>query len=250
MSHRAGVAAAHALTDTNESSLQHVVLFYHYFSKDQVLTEDQRASLRAWQEQLCRECGLVGRVLVSVQGLNGTLSGSLSGIQSFKDRIARWRHPGADDGSCGGKPTPFDAIDWKQSTCNPEDGAAFPDLIVKAVKELVASGGMQYDIHGSHAGHHLSPEEFHAALKETNPDDLVVIDVRNRFEHAIGHFVDGSGRAALDPNMRNFTQFKHYIDEQGPTLLKDKKVLMYCTGGIRCETASAYVQSKGLLTLV
>eukprot|EP00943_MAST-04B_sp_MAST-4B-sp1_P009511 g9511.t1 len=68
-----------------------------------------------------------------------------------------------------------------------------------------------------------------------------MLDVRNRFEYAIGHFEDSKERKAMDPNMRNFTQFKHYVKEN-QSELKGKKILMYCTGGIRCETASAYLK--------
>ena len=79
--------------------------------------------------------------------------------------------------------------------------------------------------------------------QEQADDDLIMLDVRNSFEYAIGHFEDSKERKAMDPNMRNFTQFKHYIKEN-KSVLKGKKILMYCTGGIRCETASVYLNDN------
>ena len=214
----------------NESQ---IILFYIYFSGTKAVDEAFSVKLLQFQEELCRRCQLLGRVLVSVQGLNGTLSGRKEDIDVYKTAISSWEYQNV---KC------FRDIDWKHSTSSIGE-EPFPDLVIRKVNELVASGEMIYDI-DKHGGEHLSPEEFHSILTEA-PDDLVLLDVRNRFEYSIGHFIDKKGRVAMDPDMRNFTQFKHFIDKVGPTLLKDKRVLMYCTGGIRCETASAYVNSKG-----
>jgi predicted sulfurtransferase len=216
----------------------HIILFYKYFPPPQegndAVDNERWESLIDFQEQICKDCNLCGRVLVSYQGLNGTLSGRESDVEKYTAAVEGWTHKGSSY---------FESVDWKHSTAA-LGKEPFPDLQVRKVKELVASGNMPYDIERD-GGKHLSPEEFHAVLEEA-PEDLVVLDVRNRFEYAIGHFVDKSGRTAKDPNMRNFTQFKHYIDAVGPQMLDGKRVLMYCTGGIRCETASAYVRSKGL----
>ena len=104
---------------------------------------------------------------------------------------------------------------------------------------------MPYDV--VETGTHLEPAQFHELLSQAkDADDLVVLDVRNRFEYAIGRFRDAVGREAVHPCMRNFTQFRDFIDREGQQQLKGKRVAMYCTGGIRCESASAYLRSKGL----
>merc|ERR1712216_647752 len=116
---------------------------------------------------------------------------------------------------------------------------------------IVPSGGMPYSVDTLTGeligGVHLTPDEFHQRIALANPDDdMVMLDVRNRTEYSVGHFVDAAGRAALQPNMRNFKSFRTFVDEHGEELFKGKRVMMYCTGGIRCETASAYLQSTGI----
>jgi rhodanese-related sulfurtransferase len=84
---------------------------------------------------------------------------------------------------------------------------------------------------------HLSPAEFHAALNEPN---VVVIDVRNKNEYEIGHFEN-----AVNPSTRTFAEFPRFV-QNNLSNFKDKKVLMYCTGGIRCEKASLFLKENGL----
>jgi len=103
----------------------------------------------------------------------------------------------------------------------------------------------------------LSPEEFHEKLvgssisndsnNSTSSKDVVLIDVRNTFEHAIGHFVNPyTQQAAMNPEMVTFSSFDPKFCEQHAPSLKDKTVLMYCTGGIRCEKASAMLKKRGV----
>ncbi|KAG7518419.1 hypothetical protein JOB18_034050 [Solea senegalensis] len=95
------------------------------------------------------------------------------------------------------------------------------------------------------AGVHLEPEEFHKEVealltKKDLCDDTILLDCRNFYESKIGQFTQ-----CLAPNIRKFSYFPDYID-QNLELFRDKKVLMYCTGGIRCERGSAYLRSKGV----
>lgn len=76
-------------------------------------------------------------------------------------------------------------------------------------------------------------------------DDVVLLDVRNRFETSIGHFFDAKGRPALHPNMRNYSGFADYANRNREEF-QGKTVLMYCTGGVRCETASAHIKGAGI----
>ena len=221
-----------------------VVLFYAYFPTP--LSVEAADALRSAQEALCVDLrSLKGRVLVSVDGVNGTLGGAPTEVEAYKAGVTRLLPPLRGP------------IDWKESRfAMPSSGAPFPDMRVKRVKEIVSSSGRLSTCgvgSGASGGQHISPEEFHATLAAATPDDdLVVLDVRNRFEVAVGHFVDGAGRAAAQPEMRTFEQFADYVDratapsaEGVPGALRNKRVVMYCTGGIRCETASAYLVAKG-----
>lgn len=149
----------------------------------------------------------------------------------------------------------FRRVDWKVSyvksgrKSDNDPRPLFPDLKISIVKEIVSTGGL-VDVHDIpvEAGTHLSPEEFHAILtahasrendgrvynKSSNNNNqlppIALIDVRNTFEHNIGHFVNPqTGEKALDPEMATFSSFDKFCQEHAEDL-KDKQVLMYCTG--------------------
>ena len=216
------------------------VLFYTYFPVP--LSAAAADALRLEMEALCASLGsLKGRVLNSLDGVNGTLGGVGADVAAFQSGIETLLPPPL-----------LTAIDWKTSRFPmPASGAPFPDMRVKRVGEIVSSSGRLSTVGvGSResGGTHISPEEFHATLAGAKEgDDLVVLDVRNRFEVAVGHFVDGAGRAAVQPEMRTFEQFADFVDRASTgddALLTGKRVVMYCTGGIRCETASAYLKAN------
>ena len=94
-------------------------------------------------------------------------------------------------------------------------------------------------ISAANGGKHLSPQQVHDLLQNP-PKNLIILDGRNDYEARIGKFVD-----AIVPPINNFREFPEYIDKN-QDLFKNKKVFMYCTGGIRCERASAYLKSKGV----
>ena len=226
-----------------------VLLYYKYFTPP--LDEAGTRRVLQWQTELAAELGLVGRVLVSHQGVNGNVAGKKRACACYIDAVEAYVLEGPE-GAVGdmsrARPL-FAGIQWKRSTCDPAGPLPFPKIRVRRVKEIVSSGGTLpwEDADPTHGGTHLKPKEFHAALSAAVPgDNLVILDVRNRWEHEVGHFTDAAGRAAIHPNMRNFTQFKEYIDTEGPKMLAGKKVYMYCTGGIRCETASAYLVKTGI----
>ncbi|VEU40476.1 unnamed protein product [Pseudo-nitzschia multistriata] len=136
-----------------------------------------------------------------------------------------------------------------------EQQQLFPDLNIKIVKELIGTGGVLSSIHIDqlHEGY-LTPREWHeriARLNATkreskngsdnvdqsdNSNDTILIDCRNTKEYAIGNFA-----GSIDPQTTTFNQFPKWVDEHKHKL-RNKSVLMYCTGGIRCEKASAYVR--------
>lgn len=220
------------------------------------------------QKQLCNSLNMRGRLLLGAEGVNGTLSAVDSkDMQKYVDTMESFNlvrdlgPPPVSNGTaseaivtdsipgnhsnCG----LFSDIDWKFSSVSPELASRshiFPDLKVSAVNEIVATGGLSIDDIPTYGGKHLSPEEFHNQLMKGGKD-LILIDVRNTFEYDIGHFVnpnpsgDGAESAvvsnnaasspAINPEMTNFTQFDAQFCARNADKWKDKKVLMYCTGG-------------------
>ena len=157
-----------------------VLLFYKYVAIADVeaLCADQRA--------LCERLRLLGRVLIAAEGVNGTLSGPAAAVREYVERMSA--HP------------LFSGVDWKTGPHQPAAGGAlpFPDLLVKQVKRIVSLGAAD-SIDPARGGTHLSPREFHEAVEGAaqGRDDVVVVDVRSTYEHAIGHF---EGAAPLLPS--------------------------------------------------
>lgn len=142
--------------------------------------------------------------------------------------------------------------DFKWSFHDADDNGSsglFPDLQIRLVKEVIGTGGVlsSIAIQDTSKGY-LTPEEWHAEMEkikdemssngDSTPCDTVLIDCRNHKEFEIGHF-----EHALDPNTKTFEQFPRWVREN-KSALKGKKILMYCTGGIRCEKASAFVRNE------
>lgn len=247
--------------------VQNILLFYkfHPLSNDWETVELYRQAL----ENLCRCLGLHGRILVGCnehqsEGINGTLSGSTDGTKAFVHAMTHHasfedtKQPQQDKsqdalqvfwGKCQQfydaakcEPLVMRESDFKWSTCSKSQ--LFPDLNIKCVKELIGTGGVLASIplDEVHKGY-LTPEEWHermARLQEDKKarDDTVLIDCRNTKEWQIGHFP-----GAPDPATTTFNQFPTWV-QQNSQNLANKKVLMYCTGGIRCEKASAFIRSK------
>jgi UPF0176 protein len=234
-----------------------VVLFYKYFVSSwcpDVFSgnaEWYRDRLEEFQRNLCHELGCQGRILLSVEGINGTLSGADEGvIQQYISRMKSFHlqrdcglPPDLDDDDSSVNNTAnmddernfiFQDVDWKESSV--EDGILepFPDLKISIVKEIVSTGGqVKVDDIPDGTGTHLSPKEFHQAMVSSDKP-VVVIDVRNTFEHDIGQFVlPETGETAMNPEMVTFSSFDSNFCARHADELKDKKVLMYCTGGIR-----------------
>jgi UPF0176 protein len=160
----------------------------------------------------------------------------------------------------------FENVDWKTSfvkgevmggekstTAKPK--LLFPDLKICVVKEIVSTGGL-VDVQDipAETGKHLSPDEFHAILTsyangENHGNDqqtvsnqrppIALIDARNTFEHNIGHFINPqTGEKAMDPEMTTFSSFDKFCQQHADDL-KDKQVLMYCTGACVAEENSS-----------
>jgi predicted sulfurtransferase len=193
-----------------------IILFYKYISIE------YPKQIMKWQREICQNLGLKGRILISHEGINGTLGGLTQNLDEYKNLMSSHEL--------------FNNIDFKESAGGAE---CFPRLSVKVRDEAVALGIPYDQLTPRNAGQHLTPQETHELLTN-KPDDLIVLDTRNDYEWAIGRFKD-----AITPNIENFRDLPHYLDENLDTF-KDKQVLMYCTGGIRCERATAYLNEKNV----
>lgn len=228
-----------------------VVLFYKYFVPSECPTAfSQRPEwfidrLEEFQRNLCHELNCKGRLLLAAEGINGTLSGVNQGIiQEYIRRMESFHlllQCGLPDGSDlthvereDQRNFFFRDVDWKLSSVEEGEMEPFPDLKISIVKEIVSTGGqVRVDDIPTGTGKHLSPAEFHSAIVESDKP-VVLIDVRNTFEYDIGHFVlPKTGEAAMNPEMVTFSSFDSNFCAKYADELKDKKVLMYCTGGIR-----------------
>ena len=204
------------------------ILLYYIFTP----LNDPEA-IRLWQRDLCAGLGLRGRILVSKDGLNGTLGGDLPAIKKY---IRKTRDYPA-----------FKHIDFKfsEGTGLDENGQSldFPKLVVKVRDEIVsfgAPGELEVDASGVvGGGTKLQPAELNALVAERG-DEVVFFDGRNKFEAEIGHFP-----GAVVPDVANTREFVAELDSGKYDHLKGRPVVTYCTGGIRCEVLSGLMKSRG-----
>ena len=166
----------------------------------------------------CRAEGIKGTVLLASEGINGTVCGSEEGIRAVLAMLRKL--PGFND------------LEHKESHAST---MAFKKMKVRLKNEIVTMGIPAVDA-GKGAGTYVAPESWNDFIAR---DDVVVIDTRNDYEVAIGKFDD-----AIDPKTSSFREFpewlKNFKQEHG-----EKKLAMYCTGGIRCEKATALAKSIG-----
>lgn len=201
--------------------MQKILLYYKFAP-----ISDPEA-VKLWQKSLCAHLNLKGRILVSKHGLNGTVGGEMSDLKAyiketktyavFKDVVFKWSDGSRDD---------------------------FPRLSVKNRKELVgfqnSEDEFEVDENGVvGGGTHLKPSEVHE-LVEKYGDDVVFFDGRNEHEAKIGKF-----RGAVVPNTNTSRDFIAELESDKYDDIKDKKVVTYCTGGIRCEVISSMMKKRG-----
>lgn len=179
-----------------------------------------------WQKELCTRLGLVGRIIVSPHGINGTLGGDSVSLRRYKSQmnasgIFRGIH-----------------YKWSEGTEN-----MFPKLSVKVRDELVAfeaADEIKIDDETGviGGGQRVRPEMVKEFLKD-NPD-AVFFDGRNVYESGVGHFQD-----AVLPEVRTSRDFLQEIEKPKYKDLKDRPILTYCTGGIRCEILTVLMKNRG-----
>lgn len=197
-------------------TMNKIILFYKYIE----ITDPWQ--MRKWQRELCEKLGLKGRIWIAQEGINGTVGGQTEAVEEY---IATMRSHEL-----------FADIDFKESLA---EGESFPKLKVKVRPEVVRLGIDPQRVTAKQGGKHLTPQQAHELMAQ-KPEDLVILDARNEFEARIGKFEN-----AIVPDIQHFREFPEYI-AKNLDQFKDKQVLMYCTGGIRCERASALVKSKNI----
>jgi UPF0176 protein len=186
-----------------------VILFYKYVSLPDPDSE------RDSQRVLCERLNLKGRLLIAQEGINGTLAGSSEAIDQYIEAMDQ--HP------------KLSGIQYKRDLA---DTVPFPRLRVKVRSEIVTLG-VSPDL--AHSAPKLSPDQFHGLLKDPS---VVLLDARNNYESAIGKF-----EGALTLDIKRFKDLPAALEDIKD--LHDKTVVTYCTGGIRCEKASALMIEQG-----
>jgi len=202
------------------------VLLYYAFTP---LADPE--AIRLWQRDLCRSLDLRGRILISRHGINGTVGGELRNVKRYLRTTREF--------------TGFANMDAKWSEGSPLDAqglsADFPKLSVKVRDEIVSFGVPEEIVVGADGiqggGTKLTPPELDALVAER---DVVFFDGRNAFEAQIGRFRD-----AVVPGVRTTRDFVAELDSGKYDHLKDKPVVTYCTGGIRCEVLTPLMKARG-----
>lgn len=197
-----------------------ILLYYKY------INIEYPERILKWQQKVCADLGLKGRVIIAHEGINGTVGGSTENTELYK-AIMR-------------KNPLFADISFKES---PGGADAFPRMRVVIKNEAVHLGLDPKTITAQNGGIHLEPAQAHEMIARQSPN-LVILDARNTVESRIGTFTN-----AITPDIEHFRELPGYIDKNLEQF-KDKEVLMFCTGGIRCERASSYLKSKGVATNV
>lgn len=172
----------------------------------------------------CKQLNLTGRIIIAHEGINGTVAGSMDETAAYMTYL--------------NEHSLFNGMDIKESLV---DAAYdyFPRMQIKVKSEIVNLGIDANKLTPAQGGKHLTPDQVHELLTK-NPDNLVVLDTRNDYEWAVGRFSN-----SILPEIKNFRELPDYID-QNLEQFKDKDVLMYCTAGVRCERATAYLNVKGV----
>jgi UPF0176 protein len=178
--------------------------------------------LREPLRKLCADLELKGSVLLAHEGINGTVAGQAESIDQFVDAL---RHSDLLVGR-------LDRLELKFSSAAT---MPFGRLKVRLKKEIVTFGDAATDP-TRQVGTYVEPQDWNDLIAAP---DTIVIDTRNAFEVAIGTF-----EGAIDPSIESFGQFKQFAARRLDPV-RDRKIAMFCTGGIRCEKASSYLLSRG-----
>ena len=196
-----------------DSTPRTTVSFYKYHQIEDPQSFRDRLFAR-W-----KELNVLGRTYIASEGINAQISVPTENFETFVEDLFT-----------------IDFLNGIRLNTAVDEGKSFYALKVKLRNKIVADGIEDPDFDPSNTGKYLNAEEWNQQLADPN---TVVVDMRNHYESEVGHF-----EGAICPDVDTFREELHIVEDilQND---KDKKVLMYCTGGIRCEKASAYMKHKG-----
>ena len=177
------------------------------------------AALRPALLDVCDKAGTTGSLLLAQEGINGTFAGSRAGVDAVLAHIRAL--PGCAD------------LEWKESTATDQP---FGKMKVRLKKEIVTMGQPDVDPK-ARVGHYVTPEDWNELIQQP---DVAVIDTRNDYEVQIGTF-----EGAIDPHTASFREFPAWWEENKHRF-HNKRVAMFCTGGIRCEKSTNYLLGQGI----
>ena len=200
----------------DDAGKQRLTLSFYAYAQISNPTQFRNELFLAWNP-----LEVLGRIYVASEGINAQLSLPADNFYAFKDSI--------------------EVYDFMKgirlNIAVEQDDHSFLKLTVKVRDKIVADGLVDETFDVTNIGIHLKAAEFNELLEDPN---TIVVDMRNHYESEIGHFTK-----AIKPDVDTFRQSLPIIEEQLTEHKQDKKILMYCTGGIRCEKASAYFKHKG-----
>lgn len=183
-------------------------------------------AIQLWQKTLCETLNLKGRILIAPSGINGTVGGHIDDLRKYIKHTKSYP---------GFKKIGFK---WSQGT-----GNEFNRLYVTLKDELVAFGNpgeIKVDENGViGGGQHLRPEQVHELVAERG-DEVIFFDARNKYEAEIGRF-----KGAVVPDINASSEFIKELESGKYDDLKERPIVAYCTGGIRCEILSVYMVNRG-----
>ena len=180
---------------------------------------DDPARLKPALLDLCIRNRIKGTLLLAPEGINGTIAGPRSGIDAVLSYLRSL--PGCCD------------LEWKEAT---SDRAPFGKMKVRIKKEIVTMGQPDVDPR-ARVGHYVTPEDWNDVIAQS---DVAVIDTRNDYEVAIGTF-----EGAIDPETKSFGEFPAWW-AANKHRFHNKKIAMFCTGGIRCEKSTNFLLGQGV----
>ncbi len=167
------------------------------------------------------ELDVLGRIYIAHEGINAQLSVPASNFNQFKAQL--------------------DDIDFlkgvRLNIAIEQDDKSFLKLTIKVRSKIVADGLNDETFDVTNKGVHLKASEFNKLIES---EDTILVDMRNHYESEIGHF-----KGAITPDVDTFRDSLPIIEEELAAYKDSKNLVMYCTGGIRCEKASAYFKYKG-----
>lgn len=172
--------------------------------------------IQKYFQDLCQKQKILGRILVAKEGINGAVSGSLPSIEEFQKSLQEQEI--------------FSDLTYREQITNFQ---TYHTLRIKIRSEIVHFG---VEVNLEEVGMVLSPAQLEQWYQKQ--EDFIIVDARNEYEYKVGHF-----RNALKMPIHNFREFPAASAQLEQ--FKDKKIVLYCTGGVRCEKASAYLKQQG-----